>query len=55
VADGNVKEAIMLNSIKRLTIAQHERGLRWKNGSFVGVLGPGVYCHNDFPDRRFQP
>lgn len=43
----------MLNSIKRLTIAQHERGLRWKNGSFVGVLGPGVYWDLD-PWGRVQ-
>ena len=29
--------------INRVTIAQHERGLQWKNGSFVKVLEPGVY------------
>jgi regulator of protease activity HflC (stomatin/prohibitin superfamily) len=29
--------------IKRVTIAQHERGLYWKNRSFVKVLEPGVY------------
>jgi hypothetical protein len=49
----NVKEAIMRDAIKRLTIAQHERGLRWKNGSFVGVLGPGVYWDLD-PWGRVQ-
>jgi len=43
----------MRDAIKRLTIAQHERGLRWKNGSFVGVLGPGVYWDVD-PWGRVQ-
>jgi regulator of protease activity HflC (stomatin/prohibitin superfamily) len=29
--------------IKRLTIAQHERGLKFRNGSFAAVLEPGVH------------
>jgi regulator of protease activity HflC (stomatin/prohibitin superfamily) len=33
--------------INRLTIAQHERGLYWRNGSFVKVLEPGVYWYGD--------
>jgi regulator of protease activity HflC (stomatin/prohibitin superfamily) len=39
--------------IKRVTIAQHERGLYWKNRSFVKVLEPGVYWIFD-PWRRVQ-
>ncbi len=30
-------------SIKRITIAQHERALVWKNGAFWRVLEPGVH------------
>ena len=29
--------------LKRITIAQHERGLKFLNGSFVAVLEPGVH------------
>ena len=29
--------------MKRVTIAQHERGLKFRNRSFVGLLEPGVY------------
>src|SRR5262245_56372140 len=29
--------------IKRLTIAQHERGLKFRNRSFRAILEPGVY------------
>jgi len=29
--------------MRRVTIAQHERGLKFRNRSFVAVLGPGVY------------
>ena len=29
--------------MKRVTIAQHERGLKFRNRSFVAVLEPGVY------------
>jgi regulator of protease activity HflC (stomatin/prohibitin superfamily) len=36
-----------MRGINRLTIAQHERGLYWRNGSFVKVLEPGVYWYGD--------
>ncbi len=29
--------------MKRVTIAQHERGLKFRNRSFVAVLEPGIY------------
>jgi regulator of protease activity HflC (stomatin/prohibitin superfamily) len=32
---------------KRITIAQHERGLLFRNRSFEAVLEPGVYRHYD--------
>ena len=33
--------------MKRITIAQHERGLLFRNRSFEAVLEPGVYRHFD--------
>ncbi|MEX1994252.1 MAG: slipin family protein [Steroidobacteraceae bacterium] len=33
--------------IKRVTIAQHERGLKFRNRSFVAILEPGVYWRFD--------
>jgi hypothetical protein len=37
--------------IKRTTIAQHQRGLKWKNGRFEPILEPGVVFD---PFRRSQ-
>jgi regulator of protease activity HflC (stomatin/prohibitin superfamily) len=39
--------------MKRITIAQHERGLLFRNRSFEAVLEPGVYRHFD-PLGRVQ-
>ena len=30
-------------TIKRITVAQHERALVWKNKAFAGVLEPGKH------------
>ena len=30
-------------TIKRITVAQHERALVWKNKTFAGVLEPGKH------------
>src|SRR5262245_139709 len=38
--------------LKRITIAQHERGLLFRNRSFEAVLEPGVYRHFDPLGRR---
>ncbi|HEY6924034.1 MAG TPA: hypothetical protein VI653_11225, partial [Steroidobacteraceae bacterium] len=37
--------------LKRITIAQHERGLQFRNRSFAAVLEPGVHWSFD-PLRR---
>ncbi len=37
--------------IKRVVIAQYERGLYWRNRTLVEVLAPGVYWFNDSIDR----
>src|SRR5437868_11784911 len=39
--------------MKRITIAQHERGLLFRNGSFAAVLEPGVHWSFD-PLRRTE-
>ncbi|HEX9802745.1 MAG TPA: SPFH domain-containing protein, partial [Gammaproteobacteria bacterium] len=38
--------------IKRIVIAEHERGIRLKNRSVTGILGPGVYYILDPLDRQ---
>ena len=38
--------------MKRITIAQHERGLLFRNRSFEAVLEPGVYRQFDPLGRR---
>ncbi len=38
---GRIIETTM--TIKRVTIAQHERALVWKNKTFAGVLEPGKH------------
>ena len=30
-------------TMKRITVAQHERALVWKNKAFAGVLEPGKH------------
>jgi regulator of protease activity HflC (stomatin/prohibitin superfamily) len=37
--------AFIANNFKRTVIFEYERGLRYRNGKFVGVLMPGRYHH----------
>ncbi len=37
--------------IKRVVIAQYERGLYWRNRTLVEILAPGVHWFNDSVDR----
>ncbi len=42
-------------TIKRVTVAQHERALVWKNKTFAGVLEPGKqWLFEPFGDVEIQ-